>query len=92
VTEAPGTRPSLSNDDVRQVVALGGKVQQEYGAPKISNGRWQMAGSTAASTADHLLYPPPVESLDPLIIWFSFGSSRACSIRSLLWGKISFCI
>lgn len=73
--ENAGARPSLSDHEIQQLVALGQQVQKEYGAPQ--DVEWAFAGGKLyllQSRAITSLFPVPQVSFDPLIVWFSFGA------------------
>jgi pyruvate,water dikinase len=66
---------TLAEDEIRQLVRLGQRIQQEYGAPQDIE--WAMAGGEFAVLQARpvtSLFPIPIVSFDPLEIWFSFGS------------------
>ena len=70
-----GERQTLSDDEIRQVVALGAKIQAEYGAPQDIE--WALAGgrlSVLQSRAITSLFPVPRVSFDPLDVWVSFAA------------------
>ncbi|HKZ69578.1 MAG TPA: PEP/pyruvate-binding domain-containing protein, partial [Anaerolineales bacterium] len=75
VVENAEGRQTLSADEVRQLVAVGQSIQKEYGAPQdiewaFADGRLYLLQSRAITS----LFPVPQVSLDPLIVWFSFGA------------------
>jgi rifampicin phosphotransferase len=73
--ENAGTRPTLSDNEIRQLTALGQQVQKEYGTPQDIE--WAFAGGQLyllQSRAITSLFPVPQVSFDPLIVWFSFGA------------------
>lgn len=75
VEENAGTRQTLSVGEVRQLTAIGQSVQKEYGAPQDIE--WAFADGNLIilqSRAITSLFPVPQISLDPLIVWFSFGA------------------
>jgi len=72
--EAAGQR-TLSEDQVRKLVATGQRIQKEYGLPQDIE--WAFAGGELfllQSRPITSLFPVPRVSLDPLIVWFSFGA------------------
>jgi pyruvate,water dikinase len=75
VTENAGERQTLTDEQIRQLVETGQKIQNEYGAPQDIE--WAFADNTLyilQSRAITSLFPLPYLSLDPLVIWFSFGA------------------
>lgn len=75
VPEITATRKALSDNEILQLAALGRRVQKEYGAAQdiewaFADGRLYLLQARAITS----LYPLPEESLDPLKIWFSFGT------------------
>lgn len=75
VPEDAGARQALSDDEIRQLAALGQAVQEEYGSPQDIE--WAFAGGKLyllQARAITSLFPVPEMSLDPLKVWFSFGS------------------
>jgi pyruvate,water dikinase len=75
VLEDAGGKQTLSEDEIRQLVAAGQKIQAEYGAPQDIE--WAFAGGKLfilQSRAITSLFPVPSVSFDPLRIWFSFGA------------------
>lgn len=68
-------RSSLSDDEIRQLVALGQQVQTEYGTPQDIE--WAFAaGKLYLLQARPItsLFPVPEIQFAPLKIWFSFGA------------------
>ncbi len=68
-------RQALSDDEIRQVAALGQNVQKEYGSPQdiewaFANNELHLLQARAITS----LFPVPQVVLDPLKIWISFGS------------------
>ena len=75
IEENAAARQALSDDEIRQVAALGQRVQQEYGTPQDIE--WAFAGGQLfllQARAITSLFPIPEISLDPLKVWFSFGA------------------
>jgi len=73
--EEASARPALTAHEIQQLVELGQKVHQEYGAPQDIE--WAFAaGKLYLLQARPItsLFPVPEISFDPLIIWFSFGA------------------
>lgn len=75
VAENAEARPTLTEADVRQLVATGQAIQKEYGCPQdiewaLTGGRLYILQSRAITS----LFPIPQVSFDPLLIWFSFGA------------------
>jgi pyruvate,water dikinase len=73
--ENAGSRQTLSDNEIKQLAALGQHVQKEYGAPQDIE--WTFAGGKLyllQSRAITSLFPVPEVSFDPLIIWFAFGA------------------
>jgi len=71
----PDTRFALSDQEVAQLVELGRRVQDEYGAPQDIE--WALADSEYAllqSRAITSLFPLPHDQTDAARIWFSFGA------------------
>jgi pyruvate,water dikinase len=72
--EAAG-RQTLSGEQVRLLVMTGQQIQKEYSLPQDIE--WAFAGGNLfilQSRPITSLFPVPQVSLDPLIIWFSFGA------------------
>lgn len=72
--EAAGDRAALDDGEVAQLVALGRRVQAEYGAPQdiewaFADGRLALLQSRAITS----LFPIPTGG-DAHSIWFSFGA------------------
>lgn len=66
---------SLSKNEIEQLLELGKQVQQVYGYPQDLE--WAFAGGELyllQSRAITTLFPVPEISLDPLIVWLSFGA------------------
>jgi pyruvate,water dikinase len=75
LSENARARPTLSDDEIKQLVALGQQIQAEYQAPQdiewaLSDGKLYVVQSRAITS----LFPVPRVSFDPLIIWISFGA------------------
>jgi pyruvate,water dikinase len=75
VRENAAARQALSDDEIRQLAALGQQVQKEYGFPQdiewaFSVGKLCLLQARAITS----LFPVPQETLDPLKIWLSFGA------------------
>ncbi|HTX90783.1 MAG TPA: PEP/pyruvate-binding domain-containing protein [Anaerolineales bacterium] len=72
--EAAG-RQTLTEEQVRRLVAAGRQVQEEYGLPQDIE--WAFAGGELfilQSRPITSLFPIPQVSFDPLVVWFSFGA------------------
>ncbi|HEX8990057.1 MAG TPA: PEP/pyruvate-binding domain-containing protein, partial [Anaerolineales bacterium] len=68
-------RMALSDEQILQVAALGWRVQKEFEAPQDIEWAFQGEALTLLQSRPITsLYPLPVESFDPLKVWFSFGS------------------
>jgi phosphohistidine swiveling domain-containing protein len=68
-------RQALSDEQILQVAEAGTQIQDEYAFPQDIE--WALAADKLyilQSRPITSLYPVPKESLDPLIVWFSFGS------------------
>ena len=68
-------RQALSDEDILNIAALGQQIQKEYNFPQdiewaLADGRLYIMQSRAITS----LFPVPEISLDPLIVWFSFGA------------------
>lgn len=68
-------QPTLSENQIRQLTELGRQVQEEYQAPQdiewaFADGRLYLLQSRPITS----LFPVPEVSLDPLIVWFGFGT------------------
>src|SRR6266498_839955 len=68
-------RQALSDEDILNIAALGQQIQKEYNFPQdiewaLADGRLYILQSRAITS----LFPVPEISLDPLIVWFSFGA------------------
>lgn len=80
VAGAGKTRQTLTTDELQQLVALGQKVQSEYGTPQDIE--WGLrAGQLFLLQARPItsLFPVPEVSFDPLTIWFSFADAQGLS-------------
>ena len=69
------TRQALTDEEILQLAGIGQQIEQEYGFPQdiewaFSENKLYVLQSRPITS----LYPLPKESMDPLIIWFSFGS------------------
>jgi phosphohistidine swiveling domain-containing protein len=72
--EAAGKR-TLSDDQVRILVATGQQIQKDHGSPQDIE--WSFSGGELfilQSRPITSLFPVPRVSRDPLIVWFSFGA------------------
>jgi pyruvate,water dikinase len=75
IKEAADTRQALSDEDILNVAAVGQQIQKEYNFPQDIE--WALAEDklyVLQSRAITSLFPVPEVSLDPLIVWFSFGA------------------
>ena len=68
-------RQALSDEDILSLAAIGGQIQIEYNFPQdiewaLADGKLFILQSRAITS----LFPVPEVSLDPLIVWFSFGA------------------
>jgi pyruvate,water dikinase len=75
IEEAADTRQALSDENILNVAALGQQIQKEYNFPQDIE--WALAEDklyVLQSRAITSLFPVPEVSLDPLIVWFSFGA------------------
>ncbi len=68
-------RQTLADADIRELAALGQRVQAEYGAPQdiewaLADGQLYLLQARAITS----LFPVPRVSFDPLILWLSFGA------------------
>jgi pyruvate,water dikinase len=75
IEESAQARQSLSDEDILKVAALGQQIQKEYNFPQdiewaLADGKLYVLQSRAITS----LFPVPEVSLDPLIVWFSFGA------------------
>ena len=73
--EDNAARQTLSADQARRLAAAGQQIQQAYGAPQDIE--WAFAGGELfilQSRPITSLFPIPRVSVDPLLVWFSFGS------------------
>jgi rifampicin phosphotransferase len=78
--EAGETRQTLTKNELEQLVALGQKVQSEYGAPQdiewaVSQGKLYLLQARPITS----LFPVPEVSFDPLTIWVSFADVQGLS-------------
>ena len=72
---ADAERQALADEEILQLAKLGQQIQQEYDFPQDIE--WALAENkiyVLQSRPITSLYPLPKESLNPLIVWFSFGS------------------
>ncbi|HSB02498.1 MAG TPA: PEP/pyruvate-binding domain-containing protein [Anaerolineales bacterium] len=75
IEENAEARQALSDEEILRVAAIGGQIQQEYGFPQDIE--WAFADHQLyilQSRPITSLFPVPEISLDPLIVWFSFGA------------------
>ncbi len=75
ILEEAAGRQTLSGDQVSRLVAAGQRIQKEYGSPQDIE--WAFAGDELfilQSRPITSLFPVPKVSLDPLMVWFSFGA------------------
>lgn len=78
VDALPVTDPNqicLTEKQISQLADAGRRIQQEYGQPQDIE--WAFADGSLyilQARAITSLFPVPVVSFDPLIVWFSFGS------------------
>jgi pyruvate,water dikinase len=73
--ENSGSRQTLAEGEIQQLAVLGQQVQNEYEAPQDLE--WAFASDQLyllQARPITSLFPVPEVSLDPLIIWFSFGA------------------
>lgn len=75
VSEGASAQQALSDDQIRQVAALGQAVQKEYGFPQdiewaFAQGKLHLLQSRAITS----LFPLPDGAGDRMKIWFSFGA------------------
>jgi phosphoenolpyruvate synthase/pyruvate phosphate dikinase len=75
IEEAAEARQALSDQDILNVAAIGQQIQREYNFPQdiewaLADGRLYILQSRAITS----LFPVPEVSLEPLIVWFSFGA------------------
>ena len=75
VAESTAGRRALTDEQARELTALGQRVQAEYGTPQdlewaIASGQlWLLQARPITS-----LFPTPRISYDPLLVWMSFGA------------------
>jgi pyruvate,water dikinase len=75
IEEEAEARQALSDEDILQLAEIGRQIQSEYSFPQdIEWARAENRLSILQSRPITSLYPLPKESLDPLLVWFSFGS------------------
>ncbi len=75
IVEDAATRQTLTDTALRQLAALGQRIQEAYGAPQDIE--WAFADGqlfVLQSRAITSLFPVPFISFDPLTVWFSFGA------------------
>ena len=75
IEEEAESKQALSDAEIQELAAVGQQIQKEYGSPQDIE--WAFAEKKLyilQSRAITSLYPLPNESIDPLVIWFSFGS------------------
>jgi phosphohistidine swiveling domain-containing protein len=75
VVEDAAARQTLTDAALRQLAAIGQRIQEEYGAPQdiewaFADGQLFILQSRAITS----LFPVPFVSFDPLTVWFSFGA------------------
>ena len=75
IQEDAEARQALSDEQIRQLAALGQAVEKEYGSPQdiewaFADGALYLLQARAITS----LFPIPQENLDPLKVWFSFGA------------------
>ena len=69
------TRQTLNETQIRELTAAGQKIQAEYNAPQDIE--WALAEDKfyiLQARGITSLFPVPLVSLDPLILWIAFGS------------------
>lgn len=75
IEEDAEARQALSDEDILNVATVGQQIQKEYDFPQDIE--WALAEDKLyilQSRAITSLFPVPEVSLDPLIVWFSFGA------------------
>jgi len=75
IEENAEAQQALSEEDILSIAAVGQQIQKEYNAPQdiewaLANGSFYILQSRGITS----LFPVPEVSLDPLIVWFSFGA------------------
>jgi pyruvate,water dikinase len=75
VVEDVEAQQTLTDEQIRQLVATGQQIQKEYNAPQdiewaFADGKLYILQSRAITS----LFPVPRVSFNPLVIWFSFGA------------------
>ncbi len=75
IEENAEARQALSDADILSVTELGQQIEKEYNFPQdiewaLSDGKLYILQSRAITS----LFPVPEESIDPLIVWFSFSA------------------
>ena len=97
IQEDAEARQALSDEQIRQLAALGQAVEKEYGSPQdiewaFAAGKLYLLQARAITS----LFPIPQENVDPLKVWFSFGAVQGMlrpitplgrdAIRSIMGG------
>jgi len=75
IAEKSESKQTLIDDQIKQLAETGQHIQKEYDAPQDIE--WAFADGTLyilQSRSITSLFPVPLVSFDPLIIWFSFGA------------------
>ena len=75
IEESAGEQQALTDEEILQLAEAGKQIQEEYGFPQDIE--WALADNQLyilQSRPITSLYPLPLESSDPLLVWFSFGS------------------
>ena len=75
VREQASTQQALTDSEILRLAELGKTIQKEYGFPQ--DVEWAFADEilyVLQSRAITSLFPVPEESVDPLLVWFSFGA------------------
>jgi phosphohistidine swiveling domain-containing protein len=75
IAEDGAAHQALADGQIRELVALGRRVQEECGNPQdiewaFADGGFHLLQSRPITS----LFPVPRVSFDPLLIWFSFGA------------------
>ena len=75
IEENAEARQAVSDEDILRLAATGRQIQKEYHFPQdiewaLADGKLYILQSRAITS----LFPVPEETLDPLIVWFSFGA------------------
>jgi phosphohistidine swiveling domain-containing protein len=80
ITELHQEQSTLSEELIKELVKLGAEVQKEFGTPQDIEWAWTEGKLyLLQSRPITSLFPIPKESVDPLIIWFSFSSVQGIS-------------